>query len=199
ARIPDPGGDVRRGRHSRRDSRREPTQHARRNMVQVLYRLSAPAQRRGTTAVKAKRELAHADADTIPCVVCREPIRRGAHRCIHCQSAQDWTRYVARWSSFWTAVLALVPLWSGALALRQLAFPDHRPNVRIRPIACTEQGLVLAITNSGKGPGLFGESTLRVEVGGQAASETFALMPAADQRIAMPDTTSTLRLEPRSG
>jgi len=149
--------------------------------------------------VKAKRELAHADADTIPCVVCREPIRRGAHRCIHCQSAQDWTRYVARWSSFWTAVLALVPLWSGALALRQLAFPDHRPNVRIRPIACTEQGLVLAITNSGKGPGLFGESTLRVEVGGQAASETFALMPAADQRIAMPDTTSTLRLEPRSG
>jgi hypothetical protein len=146
--------------------------------------------------VKTKRELARADADTDACVVYREPIRRGASRCVHCQSAQDWTRYVARWSSFWTAVLALVPLWSGAFALRQLAFPDHRPQVKIRPIACTEQGLVLAVTNSGKGPGLVGESSLHVEVGGRAAAETFDLIPAGE-RIAMPDSTWTLKLEPR--
>jgi predicted nucleic acid-binding Zn ribbon protein len=136
--------------------------------------------------------------DSVPCIVCREAIKPGAQVCIHCDSAQDWTRHVARWSTFGAAILALLPLWSGASSLRQLAFPRHGAEVHVRPVRCTPDQIDLAVTNSGDRPAILVDFTLEVRSDGTPLKQ-YALVPkSVDSRLLKPDDTFILGLEPRT-
>jgi len=147
-------------------------------------------------ASKPKRQPKETD-ETKPCIVCHEAIRRGARLCIHCESAQDWTRHILRWTGVWTAVLALLPLWSGALALLEIAFPNHKAEVKFQPISCTKDAVILAVTNTGDRPGIISKSVLTMWVGNQITEAKFDLMPATKQRVVRPGQTFTLQLGPQ--
>jgi hypothetical protein len=146
---------------------------------------------------KSEQDPHETSISTKPCIVCREPIQGGARLCVHCHSAQDWTRYILRWTGVWTAMLALLPLWSGALALREIAFHDHKAEIRLEPITCTRDMIVIAVTNSGDRPGIISQSTLNVAIDKQVANEKFNLVPRTGSQIVKPGETFTLELEPR--
>jgi hypothetical protein len=133
---------------------------------------------------------------TVPCVACQEPIRRGASICTHCDSVQNVTRYLFRWSTLVTAAVALLPLWQGAQALRQIANPDHHAQVEFIAMACTRDHVVLAVTNSGDRPGIISAVTLHVFVDGKEPNAPFTLTPPASQRVVEPGRTLTLELSP---
>src|SRR4029450_9517847 len=52
---------------------------------------------------------------TSPCEVCREPIRLKAKKCIHCDSFQDWRRYLNMSSTVLALLVALGTVSSAAL------------------------------------------------------------------------------------
>lgn|GEM_PF-4294979 len=149
------------------------------------------------SASKPEHDPKQADADSKPCIACRESIQRDASVCVHCKSAQDWTRHILRWTAVWTAALALLPLWSGALALREIAFPNHKAAVKFHPISCTKEVVILAVTNSGDRPGIISEFSLNILVDNRLAKETFDLIPRTERRVVLPGETFTLELEPR--
>lgn len=87
-------------------------------------------------------------ADEQLCKVCREPMRSGAIKCTSCNAYQDWTRHLMRWSTFGTAVLALVPLWGIAISLRS-AFSAPAAKVEALVTACSATEMRIALVNAG--------------------------------------------------
>ena len=96
------------------------------------------------------------------CVVCREEIRRGAQKCTHCGSYQNWTRHLFRWSGVVAAVAALYPLWTMAIALREIATP-HQPQLRFAAVSCGAEVLSVAVANVGTSDGVLSGVAFRVE------------------------------------
>jgi hypothetical protein len=91
--------------------------------------------------------------DNSVCVVCRGTISEGATKCASCDNFQDWRRHILTWSGVITALLALVPVWGGAVSLYKLAFPGDA-EVRIRTIECQQKKIKVAAFNSGGKVGL---------------------------------------------
>jgi hypothetical protein len=83
------------------------------------------------------------------CVACKEDIRPGATVCTKCKTPQNWTRHIFDWKEVGSAVLALVPLWTGAVALWALAFREPEAKLRTALSACEAQSLSLALVNDG--------------------------------------------------
>jgi hypothetical protein len=138
------------------------------------------------------------------CVVCRESIQSGAAVCIHCNNFQNWTRHVLRWTGVLTAVLALVPLWGGARALWELAFPDHKADVRSYALSCEKEGVILAVTNLGDRPGTLNGFSIVPVVDGQPAKEEALFLSRnsdvdknGDKRVVRAGETFVLDLEQR--
>jgi hypothetical protein len=59
----------------------------------------------------------HSETALFPCPVCREPIRKGAKKCIHCTPTIDWHRWLAISQTTLALLVALVSV-VGATALR---------------------------------------------------------------------------------
>jgi hypothetical protein len=83
------------------------------------------------------------------------------------------------------------------LALRELAFPHHKADIKFHAIACTKERIFLAVTNSGDRAGIMTEFSLRLVADSHVAGEEFALMPRKERRVVLPGETFTLELEPR--
>src|SRR5581483_1676162 len=98
-------------------------------------------------AISEKQAVSAAPIAT--CVACKEDIRPGATVCTKCKSPQDWTRHILNWKEVGSALLALVPLWTGAVALWTLAFRQPEAKLRIVLSACEEKSLTLAMVNDG--------------------------------------------------
>jgi hypothetical protein len=99
---------------------------------------------------------------TRACVVCREDIRPGALKCTHCDSYQNWTRHLFRWSGVVAAAVALYPLWTMAMALQKIATP-HRPELRFAALSCGADVLSVAVANVGTSDGVLSGVTFRVD------------------------------------
>jgi hypothetical protein len=57
---------------------------------------------------------AGAVAADIPCPVCREPIKAGARKCVHCNSALDWRRFLGVSETTLALLVALVTVVAAA-------------------------------------------------------------------------------------
>ena len=136
-----------------------------------------------------------ADLATKRCVVCKESIQRGALVCVECNNWQDRSRYLARWSGLLTAVLAILPLWTGAVSLYNIAF-GSAARVRVQPLTCGSDTVTLAVTNEGGQAGIVGKSTVMVRVDGQAASSALVLDSAELPKVVAPQATMVLSLGP---
>jgi hypothetical protein len=128
--------------------------------------------------------------DRVPCVVCREPIRRGAKVCVNCERAQDWTRYLTRWSTVVGAAVALLSLASAALSLRQLI--PSPANLSVMPLACESQLLELAVTNLGDKPGMIRQVSLDFRVNGKLVDKNILLTAMKGEKIIAAHQTNKL-------
>ena len=99
---------------------------------------------------------------TEACIVCREAIKHGAAKCTHCDSYQNWTRHLFRWSGIVGAVAALYPLFTIAPALREIATP-HRPDLRFAALSCETDRISVALANVGKSDGVLSRTGFRVD------------------------------------
>lgn len=90
------------------------------------------------------------------CRVCREDIRPGAKVCVQCSSPQNWTVYLFRWKEVLAAILALAPLYSAAISLRQLAIEDvPAPQIRAVLLSCEDTvRIAVAVANVGSAAGV---------------------------------------------
>jgi hypothetical protein len=95
------------------------------------------------------------DPHRVPCSTCRELIRNGAQKCIHCDSYQGWRKHLTPS----TAILALfVSFLAGASAAYPLIrewwrTPDSDLRIASAPVFQSGHVFVL-MTNSGKKPGV---------------------------------------------
>lgn len=98
---------------------------------------------------------------TTRCVVCREDIRQGARVCTHCDSTQDWTRHLARWSTLAAAVLGVGSLASAAYSLYKLVPSPAR--IEAVALSCQSDMVSLALVNVGDKPGAVRSVSLQVK------------------------------------
>ncbi len=89
---------------------------------------------------------------TRPCVICREQIDGNATKCIKCGSYQDWSRHIFRWSGVVAAAVALLPLWSMAVSLWQIAKPRNA-EIHLSALMCTAREITVAAANIGQKTG----------------------------------------------
>jgi hypothetical protein len=85
----------------------------------------------------------------------------GADKCIECDSFQDWTRYVVRYTSVAAAVLGIIPAFTIAASLYEIAFGSKSADLRAALIRCSSQQIDMAFANLGKAPAIVVEVTFR--------------------------------------
>ncbi|MEA3090841.1 MAG: hypothetical protein QOJ04_2183 [Caballeronia sp.] len=93
---------------------------------------------------------------TVPCRVCREPIRIGARKCIHCQSSQGWLRHVGVSSSVLALLIALVTVLTASIPVIAELVRDDRSEVRLVPQKAEGLTLFIIATNEGSRGGTVG-------------------------------------------
>ena len=102
-------------------------------------------------------------ADEVPCKACGEQIRRGAVKCIHCDSFQNWRRHLNLSTNVLAMLIALVSVTSATLpnAYKSLAKDDSELKVQLAGI---EHSLVnLITTNTGTRSGVVWSCQLNLQ------------------------------------
>jgi hypothetical protein len=89
---------------------------------------------------------------TSPCVTCREPIRLGARKCIHCDSFQDWRGKLSLSTSVLAMVVALVSVVGATLPAWKAALTVHDSEVKIFFVGVSGLRLHVMMANSGDRP-----------------------------------------------
>ena len=128
--------------------------------------------------------------EKVPCVVCREPILRGAKVCNHCKRSQDWTRYLIRGSTFVGAAVAVLSLVSAAYSLTELIVVPAELSVLSK--ACTNESLELAVTNLGDRPAMLTRVALRLRLGGDITEKSMKLTAVQGEEIVAPHATQKI-------
>ena len=91
--------------------------------------------------------------DNIKCVVCKEPIAQDALKCIHCNSYQDWKRYIFFSNSVLALLIALVSVLTVAIPVLHNSFKSEEEFISIS-VVDVESDLILLAINSGTRPGV---------------------------------------------
>jgi predicted nucleic acid-binding Zn ribbon protein len=128
------------------------------------------------------------------CVVCHKEIEPGAQKCTECDSYQNWTRYLFRYTGIITAILGIVPVVTIAVSLYEIAFTEKISDVRAVLVRCGPQKLDIGIANVGNAPAIVSNVSfrspnttpigkLKIRRSGKDASPTFLVDPAAPAQI----------------
>ncbi len=99
----------------------------------------------------------------VPCLTCREAIRAGAKKCIHCDSFQDWRGKLTVSSSVLALIVALVSVLGATLPAWKAALTPHDSDVKIFFIGLSGQRLHVMIANSGDRPAGILKTWLRLK------------------------------------
>jgi hypothetical protein len=91
--------------------------------------------------------------DNIKCVVCKNPIAQEALKCIHCNSYQDWKRYIFFSNSVLALLIALVSVLTVAIPVLSNSFKSEEELISISVVDVKSDLILLAI-NSGTRPGV---------------------------------------------
>ncbi len=89
----------------------------------------------------------------IQCIICKEPITKGAKKCIRCSSFQDWRRHISISVSVIGLIVAFSSLIGGFAALK-FSFPSIFPTVENVSIgwSSTKPGdMQIWVVNQGNG------------------------------------------------
>lgn len=115
------------------------------------------------------------------CVICGEKIPAPAIKCTHCESFQDWRRYVSFSTTVLALLTALVSVISASLPGIVELFRGHDSSLAVAfQTDDREGGILLLASNSGDRPGGIAEIILRVPV--KLQQKTFSGI--LDERVA---------------
>jgi len=128
--------------------------------------------------------------ERVACVVCREPIHRGAKVCVHCGRVQDWTRHLTRWSTLAGAAVAVLSLVSAAFSLRELI--PSPANLNVIPLTCESESIELAVSNLGDKPGMIRQVSLKFRVDGNLGDKKILLTAVQGEKIIAPHETNKI-------
>jgi hypothetical protein len=134
------------------------------------------------------------------CVACQEDIRPGAAICTKCKTPQNWTRYIFNWKDVGSAILALVPLWTGAIALWALAFREPAAELRAAAPICEKARVLLAFVNDGDATAVLKLPLGRILQGAQTSSLNVELLPDPPDQypyLLAPKQSSPVTLRPK--
>jgi hypothetical protein len=88
------------------------------------------------------------------CIVCREPIKIGALKCTHCDSYQDWRRFLTIGSATLAlAISCFSLLTSSGPAIRDFIL-SKQEDITVSVANPTPREVKVVAFNSGRGPGL---------------------------------------------
>ena len=137
---------------------------------------------------------------TAHCVACKEDIRPGAAICTKCKTPQNWTRYIFNWKDLGSAILALIPLWTGAFALWTFVFREPAAELRAVAARCEQQRVVLALVNDGDSAAALNLPALKIVRGGQTTPSKVELTPDPSTQypyLLGPKQSSSVTLRPQ--
>lgn len=97
------------------------------------------------------------------CRVCKQPIALGAKKCIHCESFQDWRRYLNLSSTVLALIVALVSVLSISFPIIKESFQIDNSNITILYQSASDEFLTFIGSNSGKFPGGIGNVSLTIQ------------------------------------
>lgn len=109
------------------------------------------------------------------CIVCREQIKAGARKCIHCDSYQDWREYFNFSSSMLAWLVALVSVISLSLPVIKNALQKDNSKVVLAFQGIEEGYISLIASNLGTRPGSVGSAELIFD-NGDGETQTFSLL-----------------------
>ncbi len=109
------------------------------------------------------------------CIVCREQIKAGARKCIHCDSYQDWREHFNFSSSALAWLVALVSVISLSLPVIKNALQKDNSNVVLAFQGIEEGYISLIASNLGTRPGSIGSAELNFDHG-DGETQTFSLI-----------------------
>jgi hypothetical protein len=107
-----------------------------------------------------------APSDIIPCPVCLEPVKRGARKCIHCDSYLDWRRHITLGANTIPVLATLITLIAAASTLIAPLFKVY--NSKLNTIfggvgsSMLNGEVTITVTNDGTRVGVFDAAMLGV-------------------------------------
>lgn len=129
------------------------------------------------------------------CRECKKPLPAGARKCTECATFQDWRRFIFTWSGVFTATLAIVPLWSGAISLWTLAFPEPA-KVKLALASCKADGVLAYLTNVGGSPAMLGQPRISFPMDGRWTRFEMEFPMDEDDLLSEPDEIDIVTLSP---
>jgi hypothetical protein len=93
---------------------------------------------------------------TKPCKVCGETIKLAAHKCIHCDSYQDWRANISFGNTFLALLVALISVTTTAVPVIRYAFTPDNSELLFSFQDSTEDSINVLISNTGSRPGSIG-------------------------------------------
>lgn len=109
------------------------------------------------------------------CIVCREQIKAGARKCIHCDSFQDWREYFNFSSSVLAWLVALVSVISLSLPVIRDALQKDNSKVVLTFQGIEEGYISLIASNLGTRAGSIGSAELNFD-NGDGETQSFSLL-----------------------
>ncbi|WP_304166765.1 hypothetical protein [Phenylobacterium aquaticum] len=97
------------------------------------------------------------------CRVCREPIKPGAEKCIHCSSSQGWQRHLGLTSSVLALLIALISVSQSAAPVLVRVYQGDRSHIALNLLKADGHTLRFVVSNTGNRPGsiAFGSMVLK--------------------------------------
>jgi hypothetical protein len=135
--------------------------------------------------------MSHAKEPTL-CRACREEIRPGARKCIHCQSAQGWQRHLSLSSTVLALLIALISVLQSALPVFIAIYKGDASRVSMHFLKANGLSLILAASNSGTRPGTLAHGTLTLPLRGDSID--FSLNGDSAVDLILPAQTTPIKL-----
>ncbi|CAN5470221.1 hypothetical protein BH10PSE5_BH10PSE5_18910 [soil metagenome] len=138
-------------------------------------------------------------SEAAECRTCRETIKPGAQKCIHCGSSQGWQRHLGLSSSILALLIALISVTQSAVLVLVRAYQGDRSRLSMKLLTADGRLLNLVAANGGNRPGkvAYGEMTIKIPGDEQPFELTAESTPHLIQGGAM--TEVTLALDPAFG
>ena len=144
-------------------------------------------------AISISSEASNSNAEKEPCKTCKELIPVGAIKCTKCNSYQDWTRYLLRWTTVIVVLIGLAPLWGAAISLYELAFSKRAPVIEALITACTPKTISLAYINAGSLDGIVTGYNFKLEKNGKLQKKSYVVKPNTQANLVItPEKPPTL-------
>lgn len=103
------------------------------------------------------------NSTTTPCRVCKEEIKQGSNKCIHCGSFQDWRRYINFSNTVLALLVALASVLSWGIPAVKEALKADKSEIVFGLQKVSYDGITMLVSNIGTKSGGLSAATLEID------------------------------------